>query len=81
MNQTEKRKKLAAKYQEVISCRLAYFRKEKNISSVKMSLALGKSQDYISKIERKKFLPSIKMFLRICSFLDIKPKDFFDDGQ
>ena len=30
-------------------------------------------------IENKKALPSMQMFLYICEYLDISPKDFFDD--
>ena len=31
--------------------------------------------------ERKLFLPSMSVFFYICEYLNITPKDFFDDGN
>ncbi len=62
-----------------ISDRIAKLRTEKNISARDMSLSLGQSQSYINNIENKKALPSMQMFLYICEFLDIEPKDFFEE--
>ena len=62
-----------------ISDRIAKLRAEKNISARDMSLSLGQSQSYINNIENKKALPSMQMFLYICEFLDVEPKDFFDE--
>ena len=62
-----------------ISDRIAKLRAEKNISARDMSLSLGQSQRYINNIENKKALPSMQMFLYICEFLSIEPKDFFDE--
>ena len=62
-----------------ISERIAKLRTAKNISARDMSLSLGQSQSYINNIENKKALPSMQMFLYICEYLDISPKDFFDD--
>jgi len=61
-----------------ISERISKLRTEKNISARDMSLSLGQSQSYINNIENKKALPSMQMFLYICEFLEIEPKDFFD---
>ena len=44
-----------------------------------MSLSLGQSQSYINNIENKKALPSMQMFLYICEFLGVEPKDFFEE--
>ena len=60
-----------------ISERIAQLRTEKNISARDMSLSLGQSQSYINNIENKKSLPSMEMFLYICDFLGVEPKDFF----
>lgn len=62
-----------------ISDRIAKLRAEKNISARDMSLNLGQSQSYINNIENKKALPSMQMFLYICEFLGIEPRDFFDE--
>lgn len=64
---------------DFISERIAKLRTEKNISARDMSLSLGQSQSYINNIENKKALPSMQMFLYICEFLGVEPKDFFDE--
>lgn len=65
---------------DFISDRIAKLRTEKNISARDMSLSLGQSQSYINNIENKKALPSMQMFLYICEFLGIEPKDFFEEN-
>ena len=63
-----------------ISERIAKLRTERNISARDMSLSLGQSQSYINNIENKKSLPSMQMFLYICEFFKITPKEFFDEN-
>lgn len=65
---------------DFISDRIADLRTQKNISARDMSLSLGQSQSYINNIENKKALPSMQMFLYICEFLEVEPKDFFDEN-
>lgn len=65
---------------DFISDRIAKLRTEKNISARDMSLSLGQSQSYINNIENKKSLPSMQMFLYICEFLGVEPKDFFEEN-
>ncbi len=65
---------------DFISDRIAKLRAEKNISARDMSLSLGQSQSYINNIENKKALPSMQMFLYICEFLGVEPKDFFEEN-
>ncbi len=60
--------------------RLSNLRESKDISAREMSLALGQSESYINKIENGKSLPSMQIFFYICEYLEITPKDFFDDN-
>ncbi len=64
---------------DFIASRISDLRIKKNVSARDMSLSLGQSQSYINNIENKKALPSMQMFLYICEYLDISPKDFFDE--
>lgn len=64
---------------DFISDRIAKLRTEKNVSARDMSLSLGQSQSYINNIENKKALHSMQMFLYICEFLGVEPKDFFEE--
>ena len=65
---------------DFIANRISMLRTAKNVSARDMSLSLGQSQSYINNIENKKALPSMQMFLYICEFLEVEPKDFFDEG-
>lgn len=63
-----------------IAERIALLRTTKNISARDMSLSLGQNPNYINSIENRKILPSMQMFLYICEFLEVTPKDLFDES-
>ena len=65
--------------EKFIGKRLAQLRVQKNVSARDMSLSLGQSPSYINNIENDKALPSMQMFLYICDYLKVHPKDFFND--
>lgn len=67
-------------YEDLFYERLSKLRTQKGVSARDMSLSLGQSESYINKIENKKSLPSMKGFFYICEYLNIHPKDFFDDA-
>jgi len=69
-----------ADYLEFFSNRISALRVSKDVSAREMSLSIGQDGGYITKLERKNFLPSMTCFLSICDYLKISPKDFFDDG-
>lgn len=62
-----------------ISKRISELRINRNISARDMSISIGQSPGYINNIENKKSMPSMQMFLYICEFLKIHPKDFFEE--
>jgi Predicted transcriptional regulators len=64
-----------------IAQRLAQLRTKKNVSARDMSLSIGQSNNYVSNIENGKSAPSIQGLFYICEYLNISPKDFFDDGN
>lgn len=64
---------------EFIKQRIAKLRTDKNISARELSLRLGQSTGYINTIENGNSLPSMSMFLYICEYFNITPKDFFDE--
>lgn len=66
-------------YEDLFYARLSRLRTQKGVSARDMSLSLGQSESYINKIENKKSLPSMTGFFYICEYLNIHPKDFFDD--
>lgn len=62
-----------------IKKRIAQLRTQQGISARELSLTLGQSTGYINTIENGKSLPSMSMFLVICDYFKISPKDFFDE--
>ena len=66
-------------YEETIRHRIVELRMNKNVSQREMSLSLGQNDSYINRIESGKALPSMQVFLYICEYFDISPKEFFDD--
>jgi transcriptional regulator with XRE-family HTH domain len=60
--------------------RITELRKRMDVSEHKMSLDLGKSKGYIHNIAtaRSSVLPSVTELLRICDYLGVTPKQFFD---
>lgn len=65
---------------EFFSYRLSQLRLQQGISARDMSLSLGRSESMINQIENKKTFPSMKVFFQICIFLNIHPKDFFNEA-
>lgn len=59
--------------------RLTKLRMSKGVSQREMSLAMGQSEGYMTKIESRVSLPSMTVFFYICEYLGITPRDFFDD--
>lgn len=61
--------------------RISDLRVKKGVSEYKMSLDLGHSKSYIQSISSGRALPSLAEFLYICEYLNVTPKEFFDDGM
>lgn len=60
--------------------RITELRIKKGVSEYQMSLDLGHSRSYIQNIASGRSKPSIDEFLYICEYLNITPRDFFDEG-
>ena len=67
--------------EKFIKQRIAKLRTDSNISARELSLRLGQSTGYINTIENGKSLPSMSMFLYICEYFKITPKEFFDEDN
>ena len=61
--------------------RLAKLIGAKGFTARDMSLTMGKSANYLNKIENNKTLPSMKAFFDICEILEITPQEFFDEDN
>ncbi|MDE6087327.1 MAG: helix-turn-helix domain-containing protein [Oscillospiraceae bacterium] len=65
--------------EDFIRNRITQLRMNKNISEYQMSLDLGHSKSYIQSISSGRAMPSMGEFLSICEYLEVTPKDFFDE--
>ena len=68
-------------YDDFFYERLVKLRMDKGVSQREMSLSMGQSEGYMTKIENRSALPSMTVFFYICEYFGIHPKDFFDDGK
>ena len=66
-------------YENYIADRLTQLRLQAGVSARDMSLSIGQSPGYINKIESHQNLPSLQGFFAICEYLDISPRDFFEE--
>lgn len=69
----------AKDFENFLSLRISQLRHQKGVSAREMSLAIGQSENYISRIENKRMLPSMMGFFYICEYFGIHPKEFFDE--
>ena len=61
--------------------RITELRLKKGVAEHRMSLDLGHSRSYMQGISSGRALPSMTEFLAICDYLEVTPKDFFDEGN
>ena len=59
--------------------RITELRLKKDVSEHRMSMDLGHARSYIHSIVSGRVLPSMSEFLSICEYLEITPKNFFDE--
>lgn len=64
-----------------ITKRITQLRLKKNIAEHRMSLDLGHSRSYMQGISSGRALPSMSEFLAICDYLDVTPRDFFEENN
>lgn len=67
--------------QDYINKRITELRLKKGVAEHKMSLELGHSRSYVQSISSGRSLPSMAEFLAICEYLNVTPKDFFDNDN
>lgn len=57
---------------------IAYYRKAKNLSQMKLSELLNISRTHMSRIENADCAVSLDVVFDICDILDVTPKKLFD---
>lgn len=66
---------------DYITKRITELRIKKGVAEHRMSLELGHSRSYMQGISSGRALPSMTEFLAICEYLDITPREFFDESN
>ncbi len=67
--------------QKEIINRISNFRYKKKLSARELSLQLGKSSNYINKLESYDFNLTLNMFLEILEALEMTEEEFFCLGE
>lgn len=66
---------------DFIRQRITELRIKKGVSEYQMSLDLGHSRSYLQNIASGRSKPSIEEFLYMCEYLNVSPRDFFDESK
>lgn len=66
---------------DFIRQRITELRIKKGVSEYQMSLDLGHSRSYMQNIASGRSKPSIEEFLYMCEYLNVSPRDFFDESE
>lgn len=66
---------------DFIRQRITELRIKKGVSEYQMSLDLGHSRSYMQNIASGRSKPSIEEFLYMCEYLNVTPRDFFDESK
>ena len=66
---------------DFIRQRITELRIKKGVSEYQMSLDLGHSRSYMQNIASGRSKPSIEEFLYMCEYLNVSPRDFFDESK
>lgn len=66
---------------DFIRQRITDLRIKKGVSEYQMSLDLGHSRSYMQNIASGRSKPSIEEFLYMCEYLNVSPRDFFDESN
>lgn len=62
---------------DTIMNRITELREQKGVSEREMSIALGKSPNYLYFMKKNKSVPSLPMLNAVCQYLGITLPDFF----
>jgi len=63
---------------DYIRNRITELRKKKGVSEQQMSKNIGHGKSYIQDVVSGRMSPPLSEFLKICEYLEVSPKDFFD---
>ncbi len=59
--------------------RITTLRINRRVSEYQMSTDLDQSKGYVQGITSGRSMPSMKMFLNICEYFEIRPSEFFEE--
>ena len=65
---------------EIFINNLKFYIKQKGMTQNELTLALDKSYNYINSVEQGKMMPSFDVIENICTILEIKPVQLFDEN-
>ena len=63
--------------EEFIRNRITELRLKKGVSEYQMSMELGQNRSYIQAISSGRSMPSMKQFLNICEYFEIRAYEIF----
>ncbi len=67
--------------QEIFFDNLKFFRKQKKLTQMELTLAIDKGYNYINGVEQGKLFPSVEVIEKLAEVLEISPAALFDENS
>ena len=67
--------------QEIFIDNLKFFRKQKKLTQMELTLAIDKGYNYINGVEQGKLFPSVEVIEKLAEVLEISPAALFDENS
>ena len=66
---------------EIFIDNLKFFRKQKKLTQMELTLAIDKGYNYINGVEQGKLFPSVEVIEKLAEVLEISPAALFDENS
>ena len=67
--------------QEIFIDNLKFFRKQKKLTQMELTLAIDKGYNYINGVEQGKLFPAVEVIEKLAEVLEISPAALFDENS
>ena len=68
-------------YNQIFIDNLKFFRKQKKLTQMELTLAIDKGYNYINGVEQGKLFPSVEVIEKLAEVLEISPAALFDENS
>lgn len=67
--------------QQIFITNLKFFRKQKKLTQMELTIAIDKGYNYINGVEQGRLFPSVEVIEKLAEVLEISPAALFDENS